>query len=91
MDAKQNALVLKNCCFSRLPFSSSGSNEAAGKNGLKNISLSIRKGELVGLLGGMASGKSTLVTSLINFILLPMFIKSTLVHFLVLQYGIIIP
>jgi ABC-type multidrug transport system ATPase subunit len=44
-----------------LPSSSTVLNEA-GKNGLTNISLSIRKGELVGLLGGMASGKSTLVT-----------------------------
>jgi ABC-type phosphate/phosphonate transport system ATPase subunit len=31
------------------------------KNGLKDVTLAIRKGELVGLLGGMASGKSTLV------------------------------
>ena len=55
VDDKQNALVLKNCSFSRTNLAE------ASKNGLRNVSLSIRKGELVGLLGGMASGKSTLV------------------------------
>lgn len=57
-DDKQSAMVLKNCSFSR-----SNLVEMAGgpKNGLKDVTLAIRKGELVGLLGGMASGKSTLV------------------------------
>ena len=59
VDDKQAALLLQNCAFSRNPANDSGKN---GKSGLKDVSLTIRKGELVGLLGGMASGKSTLVS-----------------------------
>lgn len=60
LDDKQAALVLQNCSFSRQTFN--GNQQSS----LENISLLIRKGEFVGLLGGMGSGKSTLA-SLINF------------------------
>ncbi len=59
VDEKQAALVLQNCAFSRNTINEPGKN---GKTGLNDVSLTIKKGELVGLLGGMASGKSTLVS-----------------------------
>ena len=64
--SKKYSLYLRNCSFARnpkIPVSLSPNN--GGRNtSLTDISLAVRRGELVGVVGGMASGKSTLISAL---------------------------
>ena len=64
--SKKYSLYLHNCSFARnpkIPVSLSPNN--GGRNtSLIDISLAVRRGELVGVVGGMASGKSTLISAL---------------------------
>ena len=57
---KKYAVFLKNCCFARPPSLSMTLKNVS----LREISLAIRRGELIGIIGGMASGKSTLMSAL---------------------------
>ncbi|MDO4500203.1 MAG: ABC transporter ATP-binding protein [Erysipelotrichaceae bacterium] len=61
-----NCILLNNCKgnieFKNFSFNYPGTEE----NVLKNISLSIKEGELIGVVGKIGSGKSTLVNSLLH-------------------------
>ena len=61
-EKKKYAVLLRNCSFARnpkIPTSLSYKNVS-----LTGISLAVSRGELVGVIGGMASGKSTLMSAL---------------------------
>lgn len=62
-DAKKKyALLLRDCSFARNPKIPVTLNFKA--TSLSGISLAIKRGDLVGIVGGMASGKSTLMSAL---------------------------
>ena len=62
-EKKHYAILLKNCSFARNP--KIPVNLTSTRNvSLTDISLSVKRGELVGIVGGMASGKSTLMSAL---------------------------
>ena len=63
--SKQYSVFLKHCTFARNPKIPAHLSPTALENSsLTNISLAIHRGDLVGVVGGMASGKSTLITAL---------------------------
>ncbi len=64
-DRKKYAVILQNCTFARNPGMPLPSSPKDYTNvSLSGISLAIRRGELIGIIGGMASGKSTLMSAL---------------------------
>lgn len=63
--SKKYSLYLHNCSFARNPKIPVSLSPNSGRNtSLIDISLAVRRGELVGVVGGMASGKSTLISAL---------------------------
>lgn len=61
-DKKKYALLLRDCSFARNPKIPVTLSFKA--TSLSQISLAIKRGDLVGIVGGMASGKSTLMSAL---------------------------
>ena len=67
-DERQYAVLLKKCSFARnpkIPVTLTPSQSRTNAS-LVDISLAIKRGEMVGVIGGMASGKSTLMSGRVD-------------------------
>ena len=69
-DERQYAVLLKKCSFARnpkIPVTLTPSQSRTNAS-LVDISLAIKRGEMVGVIGGMASGKSTLMSGRVDMV-----------------------